>query len=225
MGTVYLLGAGPGDPELLTVKAARILSQASIVLYDSLVSAEILQLIPQTAERVDALAAPVKRSTPFDARTSRSKLSPGFPPHLAPLPPRRFRSRTAASLPTFSLQLFRARPKPLRCRTWASRRKPPWSFTCRARTTATSRTGLWNQASRRKRLVSRNPTPPAPTNKFTERPSPGCVLCPHCRRRRCFWLAASRVIPRPPPSRSHSYRKLLHSTCRHLEFLSRRRNT
>ncbi len=53
MGTVYLLGAGPGDPELLTVKAARILSQASIVLYDSLVSAEILQLIPQTAERVD----------------------------------------------------------------------------------------------------------------------------------------------------------------------------
>jgi len=54
MGTVYLLGAGPGDPELLTVKAVRVLSQASIVLYDSLVSAEILQLIPQTAERIDA---------------------------------------------------------------------------------------------------------------------------------------------------------------------------
>jgi uroporphyrin-III C-methyltransferase len=53
MGTVYLLGAGPGDPELLTVKAARILSEASIVLYDSLVSAEILQLIPKTAERID----------------------------------------------------------------------------------------------------------------------------------------------------------------------------
>jgi len=53
MGKVYLVGAGPGDPELLTVKAARLLEQATIVLHDSLVSREVLQLIPRDAEIVD----------------------------------------------------------------------------------------------------------------------------------------------------------------------------
>ncbi|HEY5069038.1 MAG TPA: siroheme synthase CysG [Candidatus Acidoferrum sp.] len=52
-GTVYLVGAGPGDPELLTVKATRLLAAADIVLYDSLVSAEILALISLRAEIVD----------------------------------------------------------------------------------------------------------------------------------------------------------------------------
>jgi uroporphyrin-III C-methyltransferase len=50
---VYLIGAGPGDPELLTVKAARILQSAQVVLHDSLVSKEILTLIPANAQRVD----------------------------------------------------------------------------------------------------------------------------------------------------------------------------
>jgi siroheme synthase len=53
MGKVYLIGAGPGDPDLLTVKAARLLERATIVLHDSLVSREVLQLIPPTAEIVD----------------------------------------------------------------------------------------------------------------------------------------------------------------------------
>ena len=53
MGKVYLIGAGPGDPELLTVKAARLLRQALIVLHDSLVSREVLALIPPTAEVID----------------------------------------------------------------------------------------------------------------------------------------------------------------------------
>ena len=44
MGKVYLLGAGPGDPELLTLKAFRILREAEVILYDRLVSAEILAL-------------------------------------------------------------------------------------------------------------------------------------------------------------------------------------
>jgi uroporphyrin-III C-methyltransferase / precorrin-2 dehydrogenase / sirohydrochlorin ferrochelatase len=52
-GTVYLVGAGPGDPELLTVKATRCLAAADIVLHDSLVSAEILALISPRAEIVD----------------------------------------------------------------------------------------------------------------------------------------------------------------------------
>ena len=50
---VFLIGAGPGDPELLTVKALRILQSADVVLHDSLIGPEILNLIPKTAERID----------------------------------------------------------------------------------------------------------------------------------------------------------------------------
>ncbi len=49
-GTVYLVGAGPGDPELLTLKALRLLRSAEAVLHDELVAPEILQLIPSTAQ-------------------------------------------------------------------------------------------------------------------------------------------------------------------------------
>jgi uroporphyrin-III C-methyltransferase len=49
-GKVYLVGAGPGDPELLTLKAFRLLRTAEAVLHDDLVSPEILQLIPSNAQ-------------------------------------------------------------------------------------------------------------------------------------------------------------------------------
>ncbi len=53
MGKVFLVGAGPGDPELLTVKAARVLARADIILYDSLVSSGVLKLAPKNATLVD----------------------------------------------------------------------------------------------------------------------------------------------------------------------------
>jgi uroporphyrin-III C-methyltransferase len=51
-GTVWLVGAGPGDPELLTLKALRVLRGADVVVHDGLVSDEILDLAPDTARRI-----------------------------------------------------------------------------------------------------------------------------------------------------------------------------
>ncbi|MHB1563476.1 MAG: uroporphyrinogen-III C-methyltransferase [Leptospirillum sp.] len=52
-GTVYLVGGGPGDPELLTIKGKKALEKAQVVLYDHLSSLDLLDLVPETAEYID----------------------------------------------------------------------------------------------------------------------------------------------------------------------------
>ena len=54
VGKVYLVGAGPGDPGLLTVKGKGILELADVVIYDALVSPEILAIINPIAEKINA---------------------------------------------------------------------------------------------------------------------------------------------------------------------------
>ena len=54
VGKVYLVGAGPGDPGLLTVKGKTLLEQADVVIYDALVSPEILGTINPHAEKINA---------------------------------------------------------------------------------------------------------------------------------------------------------------------------
>ena len=53
MGHVTLVGAGPGDPGLLTLKGKKAIEHADVVVFDRLVSPEILALIPPTAKAID----------------------------------------------------------------------------------------------------------------------------------------------------------------------------
>jgi uroporphyrin-III C-methyltransferase len=56
--TVALVGAGPGDPGLLTVRGAELLGRADVVVYDRLIALELLELAPAGAERIDVGKVP-----------------------------------------------------------------------------------------------------------------------------------------------------------------------
>ena len=68
-GRVYLVGAGPGDPKLLTVKAVELLKEADVVIYDRLVGEEILNLASKKAEKIYVGKRTGKHEVPQDKIT------------------------------------------------------------------------------------------------------------------------------------------------------------
>lgn len=65
-GVVHLVGAGPGDPELMTMKGARLLRDADVIVHDQLVSAEVLDLARRDAIRIDVGKRRADHSVPQD---------------------------------------------------------------------------------------------------------------------------------------------------------------
>ena len=67
VGTVYLVGAGPGDPDLLTLRAARLIERAGLIVHDGLVDSAILALARADAELVSVAKSRANHTMPQDA--------------------------------------------------------------------------------------------------------------------------------------------------------------
>ena len=65
-GKIYLVGAGPGDPELLTVRAARLIERARVIVHDGLVDPAILALARPDAELVSVAKSRARHTMPQD---------------------------------------------------------------------------------------------------------------------------------------------------------------
>lgn len=63
-GKIWLVGAGPGDPELLTLRAARLLTRAEIVVHDGLVDPAILDLVPRSARLISVAKSRARHTLP-----------------------------------------------------------------------------------------------------------------------------------------------------------------
>src|SRR5690606_9594623 len=63
-GTVYLVGAGPGDPDLLTVRAARLLDRADLIVHDGLVDPAVLSLARPEAELISVAKSRARHTLP-----------------------------------------------------------------------------------------------------------------------------------------------------------------
>jgi uroporphyrin-III C-methyltransferase len=66
IGTVHLVGAGPGDPDLLTLRAARLIMNASLIVYDGLVDPAILAMANRSARLVSVAKARARHTMPQD---------------------------------------------------------------------------------------------------------------------------------------------------------------
>ena len=102
-GTVYLVGAGPGDPQLLTLRAARLLAEADVIVYDHLVGPEVLSLAGAHSEKV---------------YVGKQRNGQSITPFLDELAPRSVRygsaysgsDRTGQSMPAFGLEVMNCDP-------------------------------------------------------------------------------------------------------------------
>jgi len=66
VGTVFLVGAGPGDPDLLTLRAARLLMNAAVVVHDGLVEPAVLAMAPRTARLISVAKSRSRHTVPQD---------------------------------------------------------------------------------------------------------------------------------------------------------------